>query len=754
MWRARVMLAIVAVVLVTVIGGAVESGASMRRGTVRDLAAILRIEDRREPVRSLAPYLNAFSGGMRARAALAVGRIAGPSTDLNDPEARAALALLAPRLAEDRDPEVRHAAAFALGLVQTEGAAAAVAALLAAGREPDPEVRAAAVEALGRCGPDLHPAAMAAALGDADARVVQAALLAVWKGSSAAHIPRILELSHSADPETRWRAAYAIMRSLGARAAGRTPVPAGAALNPADRTALAGRLLDLAADADVRARLQALRGLGSVLDPGEPSSDSASGEEFGAARTSIADVLLRALGDEDPRVRIEAVRSMGALYEGAGAQAPGSPASCDPHPHVRVEILRALGRIHEPAALMDLLAAGLTSEAEWEREVAIEAAVASCRRTGLVQQALHVAQRALSDPSWRVRCAGAVELAAIWEDLRGAATEAGEGRRVLRDLLRRCLADEPRVAKAALGAWLSLRSADGAGLGELLAETDAWATGADEILRSIVADGLREHIQGRAGAPLAPGDLALLQQRIVALAADPSSEVRTPAVGLTGALLATEAREWAAELLLRTARGDTDRLIRAAAIGALRAAAAEGDAWRAEVAALTPGPQETGWTVRDYERAFREARSCRAAVVRTAGGTLRFELLGDEAPLTVYNFVRLAESGYFDGGAWHRVVPDFVVQDGCPRGDGWGGPGRTIRCEYNQLPYAPGMVGMALSGKDTGGSQFFFTLADQPHLDGCYTVFGRLTEGWDVLSAISQGEPIASIAIERDRQGR
>ena len=97
------------------------------------------------------------------------------------------------------------------------------------------------------------------------------------------------------------------------------------------------------------------------------------------------------------------------------------------------------------------------------------------------------------------------------------------------------------------------------------------------------------------------------------------------------------------------------------------------------------------------------------------------------------------------GSTWHRVVPNFVVQDGDPRGDGWGGPGFALRDEVNPARYETGTVGMALSGPDTGGSQFFITHSPQPHLDGTYTVFGRVVSGLAALDAIGQGARIRSI---------
>jgi len=135
------------------------------------------------------------------------------------------------------------------------------------------------------------------------------------------------------------------------------------------------------------------------------------------------------------------------------------------------------------------------------------------------------------------------------------------------------------------------------------------------------------------------------------------------------------------------------------------------------------------------------------AVVDTTKGPFTVELLPGEAPLNVDNFVQLANRGYFNGFTFHRVVPNFVVQDGDPRGDGNGGPGYQIRCEINEVPYDRAAVGMALSGKDTGGSQWFVTHSPQPHLDGGYTVFGHVVAGMEVVDRIVRGDVIRSIVI-------
>jgi len=149
----------------------------------------------------------------------------------------------------------------------------------------------------------------------------------------------------------------------------------------------------------------------------------------------------------------------------------------------------------------------------------------------------------------------------------------------------------------------------------------------------------------------------------------------------------------------------------------------------------------------DYQRALSRIGKTVRAVVTTTKGSFTMELLPNEAPLTVDNFVQLARRGYFKAIVFHRVVPNFVIQAGDPRGDGNGGPGYAIRCEINEVPYERAAVGMALSGKDTGGSQWFVTHAPQPHLDGGYTVFGKVVSGMDVVDAIVRGDVIQSIVI-------
>ena len=139
------------------------------------------------------------------------------------------------------------------------------------------------------------------------------------------------------------------------------------------------------------------------------------------------------------------------------------------------------------------------------------------------------------------------------------------------------------------------------------------------------------------------------------------------------------------------------------------------------------------------------------AIIDTVKGKMKVMFYEQDAPNTVANFVKLSKSGFYDGLTFHRVIPDFVIQGGCPRGDGTGGPGYTIKCELtggNQY-HDRGVLSMAHAGRDTGGSQFFIchNRENTQHLDRHHTCFGRVVEGLDVIDLIRQGDKINTITI-------
>jgi peptidyl-prolyl cis-trans isomerase B (cyclophilin B) len=137
------------------------------------------------------------------------------------------------------------------------------------------------------------------------------------------------------------------------------------------------------------------------------------------------------------------------------------------------------------------------------------------------------------------------------------------------------------------------------------------------------------------------------------------------------------------------------------------------------------------------------------ATIETEKGTINIQFFDADAPNTVKNFVELAEKGFYDGLTFHRVIPNFMIQGGCPNGDGRGGPGYKINCEINKNRHLAGTLSMAHAGKNTGGSQFFICHSPQSHLDGVHTVFGQ-TEDMDVVNAIKGGDKMLSVKIQRD----
>jgi peptidyl-prolyl cis-trans isomerase B (cyclophilin B) len=133
------------------------------------------------------------------------------------------------------------------------------------------------------------------------------------------------------------------------------------------------------------------------------------------------------------------------------------------------------------------------------------------------------------------------------------------------------------------------------------------------------------------------------------------------------------------------------------------------------------------------------------------GGEIRLEFFPEDAPKTVENFVTLAKKGFYNGLNFHRVVPDFVVQGGCPKGNGTGGPGHTVKAEFNKQKHVRGTLAMARSQHpDSAGSQFYICYGTTPHLDGQYTVFGRVVSGMELVDRIKQGDKMTSVTITEE----
>jgi len=288
---------------------------------------------------------------------------------------------------------------------------------------------------------------------------------------------------------------------------------------------------------------------------------------------------------------------------------------------------------------------------------------------------------------------------------------------------------DPRVRAVALDAWRA--SSQGRGESLIQAAQQAWQSG-DPQLRSsalqILADTASDAVIDLLTSAWQSGDPVLRETALNRL------------IRISGA-----ERAFLTRLTTPARRGWLER----PSDPVLRGIAARGyPSLSARWGGVTP--IETGRSMQDYRefaaRFLLASENPRVTIDVESRGRIELELLPRQAPLTVANFLRLVDRRYFDNSRWHRVVPNFVIQDGDPTGTGEGGPGWSIRDEINRLRYDGMMVGMALSGPDTGGSQWFINLSPQPHLNGGYTIFGRVSNGYNVVPRVIQGDRIRTIS--------
>jgi cyclophilin family peptidyl-prolyl cis-trans isomerase len=373
---------------------------------------------------------------------------------------------------------------------------------------------------------------------------------------------------------------------------------------------------------------------------------------------------------------------------------------------VRLEALTALGTMRAAGGLavaQDLLTDGWPTM----RSAALRAAAA------IDPEAFTFVLSGLEpDRDWRVRAT----LAELLGSLRPEVALA-RARSMLEDT-------DKRVVGAVLAALVKLKAPDAA---DLLIER---LKDPDFVVRSAAAEGLGT-LKPQNGA-------AALREAYTE--AQPDSEYVA-----RGAILKALSAYGPAEATatIKTALTDKDWAIRVRAAELLKTIEPSG---ATDVpAAIRPAP---GTPIAPYDDQQLTAPDLSPhAFIETARGTIEFELAVLDAPQTTRNFMALAKKGFFNGLQIHRVVPNFVVQDGDPRSDGEGGPGYTIRDELNERPYLRGTVGMALDWRDTGGSQFFITHSPQPHLDAKYTVFGHVVNGMDAVDQIQQGDVIQRVRI-------
>ncbi len=676
---------------------------------------ILYAEDARSFNSDLVKYLASKSAAVRARAALAAGRI-------GRKDAIPALT----KLLSDKDEEVRLNAAFALGEIESSDAAETL--LAAMTKETSASVKARLLEALGKI-------AAASPKADSSAKI---------KDAVKASLNAELAKAKKRDRETVLLGLTALIRT-----------------RPDGADAIAARFLD-DSDARVRAdagnlltRLRAKNANAKLTDlvknETDPMARANAARALGAAGAKEAVDLLVSVAarDKDSRVRIAAARSLASLKDKAAGQKLIERANALLKTAIDKGLVsRRLGRPDETTELLELARAFR----EFDHYRSSETEIAFAHVAPEVYVAENVPDEMFSD---------------FW-----AASAHFAGLSAIADTKNETAISAARKALMAFLSGLNSRTETSYKIEMAKALPDGIGA-----MAALKVDGLEEKLLGLLENP----DVFIRVASANALADLPKSEKSFTALERAfGAALSSDKHEDDAQLAILDALAKIDKkaaiptfslalsspdyLVRKKGFDLLSDKAFENDE---KLAAFLKNAREkhldevqlhsssTGTELgqilngrEDYIRAQSRKNGSAVAVLTTEKGVFEIELLGEDAPLTVDNFIKLANRGYFNGLAVHRVVGNFVTQDGDPRGDGNGGPGWSIRCEINMQPYDRGAIGMALSGKDTGGSQWFATHSPQPHLDGGYTVFGRVKgTGMDVVDSIVRGDKILSVNI-------
>ena len=666
------------------------------------LSWILRLEDHRILRDPAAQAAQPASQPVRGVATMPAPP---PAADLagltRDPDSRvrrrAALAIgrvrlaegvapLVPLLASDPEAEVRQMAAFALGLI---GSADATAPLETALGDQAAIVRGRAAQALGLIG----SRSSAAAIGAMIAAPVNAGALATIGPDDSPE-------SAGSDAQAIALGVYALTRLeaydalAGAVLKGGTPVtrwwPIAYAFSRVGDARAIPVLRQLVQGDGTSTKSFAARGLGRLHD-----------------RDALR--LLKPLAAavaREPGPAVEAVRAIGDIAPPGALpvlvevlKAPDVP------PGIRADTVTAIGKLHDPAAvdpLLDLMS---------DRAPVVRAAAVGALAASDTQRFLFTLSGLGPDPQWQVRAAVASALGTLPAEAAAPLLEP-----MLQD-------EDQRVLPAVLEALVACKAqhAAQAAFDKLKAD--------DPVVRGAAAEAL-----GRLkpdGAVQALSDAARFAER------DALDVARTAAL----TALAEFGRD-AAEGPLTAALADKDWGVRLHAAELLHTL----DPSRDDAHAIRPAPSHfppSAYTAPDVVA----PKVSTELYIDTDRGTVQVELAVLDAPLTIKAMTDLARQGYFGGVTLHRVVPDFVVQDGDPRGDGAGGPGFSLRDELNEHAYLRGTVGMALAGPDTGGSQFFITTSPQPHLDAEYTVIGHVVSGMDVVDHLAQGDLIRGIRV-------
>jgi peptidyl-prolyl cis-trans isomerase B (cyclophilin B) len=650
-------------------------------------------------------------GGPRRRAILALARIGYPS----------ALGFLVDVLNNDKSPENRNVefralAAFALGEIESHHAASYLLQHLDPAVESSVVVRARCAEALGKIVSNKLSATSLSNYGikgitDALARLLPPAgeplptedvklltsltLTALLRVRQPSAVEAITAQLRSTDPDIRWQAANALARIREGIA---QSVPA---------------LLPLLEDKNPLVRAHAARALGVAKAAGAVEPLTRLLADADARVVANAIVALGAISDARA---VDALLQMGnaqlAAYRSFDRDKAGTPTA----QNLLLLIVTALGNLKDQRGLAFIKAFRL-ADGKLGANPETEIAIAKFGEAAFFDAA---DSARLPGNDWKA-------MANYAQGLGQLGTEKAKA--MLLDFLQGKTYGKPDV-RAVSDILNAMAAAKVEGLRDLLLEQ---RKAGDVIVRATAASLLGE--LGDTSEKVT----AALEEAYKAARADNMNDARIAILEAADKLkhpLNVQA--------LADETADQDYVVRLKASELLRQSSIEAGPLK-----LTIGKAKTGHDRAYWQRMAQlmEAAKNPVAVIHTKKGLIRIELLAGDAPMTVDNFTQLARSGFYNGLTFMRVVPNFVIQTGDPRGDMNGGPGYQIRDEINLRRYEAGTVGMALSGKDTGGSQFFITHSPQPHLDGGYTVFGQVVDGMDVVNRIARDDRIERVEI-------
>ncbi len=640
------------------------------------------------------------------------------ATVLQAEDARRFDAALLTGAARHADPGVRQVAALAIGRI---GDRAGTDLLLEMFQDPDSTVRRSVTFALGlladeRALPtlrelvvntppdrqhDVHAEAMTAItkVGGAGAAAAMREVLGPWVSRAASTVPPV---SVDAALTDAWRlgaeAPVELLIEFTVSPVRRVKLGAIYSLARLRPPAASDVLLLASDDPDAEVRAYAVRAL-----------TASYADTTGLDRSALAARVRRLVSDEDAHVRINALRSLGTYRDSALVATVGDRVA-DGDLGVRVQAVLTLGDLGGAAAQAAL------RDQVGRRPFAVRRAalIGLARVAGTA--ALDLVGEWLANPDWTFRLAGAEALGHIPRDT------------VIPWLTYLTQDEDPRVAAVALTSLAAV------GPDTATVWSRQLITHRDAVVRAVAAD--------RLAAAANPADIDRLVAGFRLALRDSIPDAR---IGIVTALGRIAERGFAERVavedrFLAAFPTVDDYLVRRAALDRFPEAARR---WG------PPTPIEPRRGLQDYREIARRSLTgsggTQTIVVDTDRGRITIDLFARDAPISVTVFLQFVDQRVFDGTPWHRVVPNFVIQGGDPRGDGWGGPGVVLRDEVNRHRYQRGTVGLALSGPDTGGSQFFITHSPQPHLDGIYTVIGRVISGMEVVDLTTQGDRIRSI---------